>query len=449
MFKRKEKINFKKIKKYLNKSHNLFSLVVIIIATFTSIFLAWQNSSGKMIAEPDKSFIEEIFSTKSSLSLKAPNNNLPRSLDKQKAVSIWHSFGDHFSSNAYIDNNKTNMFFDEQVTALVFPPIYDFKKLADCADKTCDLADLIFTDQSKIKKPNRTPSELIGKKIISSRLDRLSSKQVASYVVLDGEQERAYVYFLDGSEFSPIITSETESKMITQYGRGGGVVTVGGSDDDFLIIYIGYESFGFHYLAGELSSISHFFGLRVTDGGFNPYIIKQGEGKRSLWYILSLNSDKPKLIKLWQNGGNNIVGAYDFSYIFRGLGSNLSAFKSGAGRGEIEFILKSSTDSFSFSKFSDQGFDNSQDRVAASININTEDHKITKARIKSIGITGDAEIFLADSDSNFIKVREEQEIKFSGDNSTLFWQINFSKSNDLEYSPWLDHINYLDYYLAE
>ncbi|MCF7820709.1 MAG: hypothetical protein K9M44_04555 [Candidatus Pacebacteria bacterium] len=51
-------------------------------------------------------------------------------IPKKYAVS---SFGDNFSSSAYLDTNKTNMYLDEIITALTFEPDYKLEKMKDCS----------------------------------------------------------------------------------------------------------------------------------------------------------------------------------------------------------------------------------------------------------------------------------------------------------------------------
>lgn len=378
------------------------------------------------------------------------NNNLVSNGDAVSNVSYnWQSFGDNFSSDAYLDKTKTTMFLDDTVTSLIFPPQYAFNEVKKCEQSTCDLSatDLIFTNPVDAKKIVRLPDELKGETIVSSRLSNLSSLQIASFVVKNGQEESGYVYFYDGKKFTPIIGLESSEKIITKYGRSGGVIAVGGDDNDFLILYVGYEAQAWHYKDGRLSDISKFFGLRVAASGFNPYIIKQGVGRDSLWYVLSLSSAKPKLIKLWQNGGEEIVGAYDFSHIFSAVNGEISSFGI-VTRGELEFIFKQTDDTYSLKSFMDNGFDNSTDRLACSVNLNSNQDIVAKARIKSLGVSGQANIFLANVPSHFIPTEAGKDTNFNEIGHELFWQINFPKGDNPEYSPWLDHINYLDYFLA-
>ncbi|MFZ2310501.1 MAG: hypothetical protein WAW11_03070 [Patescibacteria group bacterium] len=435
-------------KKDLQRVYHRLSLVLVAIAILATLLFVLQTRMERQITESQRKLDNQSPDTPDKVEVPALNHLEATASVVAKTSPNWLSFGDNFSSKSYLNTTKTNMFFDDQITSLIFPPVYEFEKTKDCDEAICGLSGLIFVNQRNVKKPDIIPAELAGRQIVDSRLDKLSSRQVASFIVSEDGQERIFAYFLVGGEFLPILSSDSNIKLQTQYGRGGGQVTVGGSDDDFLIVYSGYEGFAVHYNQGELSDLSYFFGLRVANGGFAPYVIKQGSGSNSLWYILSLNNTKPKLIKLWQNGTSDIVGAYDFSYILNNIDGTLSSFISDAGRGEIKFIFKSPSGPSFLKTFIDNGFDNSIDREAVSVNVNSTNRKILKAKIKSMGLAGQANIFLADDDTNLVRAKTGSEVRFSGGSSTLFWQINFPKSSNREYSPWLNHINYLDYYLA-
>jgi hypothetical protein len=404
-------------------------------------------------------------------------NELKNISRKSTLTSSWRSFGDNFSSYAYVSKDETDMFFDEKVTAFSFPPVYSFDSVSGCDDASCGLkaSSLITTDSDSGQKTDKVPSELKGKKINSSHLDKLASVQIASFIVSEGTEERGYVYFFDGRKFTPIITATTESQIITKYSRGGGTIVAGGDDKDFLILYIGYEGLGFHYKNGKLTNISDFFGLRVSDNGFRPYIIKDGKDNNTTWYVLSRTSNKPKLIKLWQNGSENIVGAVDLSTIFDSANGALAAFTVGDRQQEIKFIFKkdgstnvnapaqilipgassqteevkipSSLSPYELRLFSDKGFDNSTDRSIVSVNLNEAQGDITKAKISDIGINGEAKLFLSNSSKIFVETKSGEEIDFTLHGRDLFWRADFPKGSSNQYSPWFDNINYLDYYL--
>ncbi|MFA6417027.1 MAG: hypothetical protein WCW61_02420 [Patescibacteria group bacterium] len=403
-------------------------------------------------------------------------NELKTISKRSTLVSSWRSFGDNFSSYAYISKEETDMFFDERVTAFNFPPVYNFDSVSGCEDSACGLksSSLVATDQDGGQQISKVPAELKDKKIIFSQLNKLNSLQVASFIVTDGPEERAYVYFYDGKKFTPIITENTENQIITKYSRGGGAIVAGGDDKDFIILYIGYEGLGFHYKNGQLKNISDFFGLRVADNGFKPYIVKEGKDNNAVWYVLSLNSNKPKLIKLWQNNTSEIVGAVDLSNVFDASEGSLAAFAPGDKMQEIKFIFKkdgstnvnapaqilipgassqtevqipASLSPYELRLFSDKGFDNTIDRSVVSVNLNEAQGNVTKAKINEIGVNGEAKLFLSNSDKIFFETKENEEIVFTLHGRDLFWRADFQKGDSNQYSPWFDNINYLDYYL--
>ena len=214
--------------------------------------------------------------------------------------------------------------------------------------------------------------------------------------------------------------------------------------------------------------ISKFFGLRVINEGFFPYIIKQGEGSKTIWYILSQELNRPKLIKLWQNGTEHIKGSLNLSYQLASeiqKRGDIFAFTK-EDEGGIRFLIANSSleeanINYQPLVFKDGGFDNSQIRQIMSKNINTKNYLVYRASIKELGVclskdedisyqtsfpVDNLDIYLGDSMSNFRKAVPKLEIPFSGQNRELFFRLVFYPTPDnIEYSPWLDNINNLVY----
>ncbi len=416
-------------------------------------------------------------------------------LNKPAPSSVWKSFGDNFSSAVYLDLDRTDMYLDDVTTSLVFPPLYSWQKKEDCLNSDCGLTlntrgktrqgtrqdtkqgnfllekeEIDYrADLQKLPKP--WPASVRNKNIISASLynlggkqDNLGTTQIASFVVAEGKEERGFVYFLVNGKYEALISDKTEAQILTKYGRGDGYIAIGGEENNFLIFYIGYEIHAFHFFNNELIDISDFFGLRVADDGFYPYIIKQGEGTESVWYILSLEKEQPHLVKLWQNGTNYIKGSLDLSFqlnrYLENSGSEPIFIRPGANKGELEFILKSIEGNSSLWTFFDEGFDNSKARQAVSINLNKKKLTIVKAEIKSLEVSiddtdGDEninhffnnnfKIYLGDSLDNFLPVNSGTTVKFSGEKKEFYWKAEFKNSNKNDYSPWFNHINDLQY----
>lgn len=396
-------------------------------------------------------------------------------------ITRWQSFGDNFSSLVYLNEAKSDMFFDDKITSLIFPPLYSWTERFDCENISCfssrdflipvEIHNSNYSQAEETKKiiaslPRPLPSEIEGREVLSVNINRLNLRQVVSFVVQEEEEERGLVYFLDEKDYTPIITYDSEISMVTSFGSTGGRVVAGGEDNDFLILYSGYESQAWHYKDGLLKDVSRFFGLRVASGGFYPFIVKQGRGNDTTWYILSLSSNKFKLIKLWKNGTNQIQGGVDLSaqiaVKIRLSDGELVALRSGAEKGVVDFILQDSSGAFSLWSFHDLGFDNSRLRVALSDNINSRNLPVFRAFIRSIGLaakgTNDGyeinfpnrnfKIYLGDNPENLLLVNPGQTIKFSGSERRLFWKIEFLPGDNSAYSPWFDHLNDLQYLVA-
>ncbi len=448
----------------------------VIISAVTLAVVVDTSSSKEIIVKCDDCKAVTSLFTESTSNTSNTSNASPNLNDK----SYWQSFGDLFSSSAYLDAEKTSMVLDERMTSLVFPPVYEFKYQRACSDFSCGLA---TSDIQKIYKkeelpnlknltklPRPLPAGIKEKDILFANINEFSNKKVALFVVSEGGEERGLVYFIEGSKYVPIITSETEQQIITKYGRGGGQMAAFGDSDNFLIVYLGYEGRGFHYNQGQLEDVSRFFGIRVTDLGFYPQIIKQGTGDNSVWYVLSLDAEKNRLIKLWQNKSSHIVGAYDFSdKINQVLSENngkLAAVATSEKRGEINFIVDEGLDIFenySLWTFQDNGFDNSSNRLVVSKNVNSKELPISKAQIKDIKVAVDGDhgqyevqfpcpefnIFLSNDADNFVPHNPGKMVNFPETNQELYWKIEFLPSADKEYSPWLDNLNALQYLIAQ
>lgn len=393
-------------------------------------------------------------------------------------VKYWQSFGDNFSSLVYVDENQSNMFFDVKITSLIFPPVYSWTKRFACENINCLSAQDFFIP-AKILPPNYDslthlnnqlsllpkplPKELEGREILSMSINKLNFRQVVSFVVREGKEERGLIYFLDGEKFTPIITDVQGAEILTFWGAAGGSIVAGGEDNDFLILYIGYEGKAWHYKDGALTDVSRFFGLRVANKGFHPFIIKQGRGNDTVWFVLSLTEGKSKLIKLWQNGTSRIQGGVDLSSQIEEklsfVGGRLVGIRSGAEKGVVDFVVESPSGFYNLWSFQDFGFDNSFPRQVASKNVNSNNFPIFKAFIRDIGIATQGrgggyeaifpdrafKIYLGDNPNNMSEVNPGQMIKFSGSERQLFWKIEFFPGGTKEYSPWFDHLNDLQY----
>jgi hypothetical protein len=408
------------------------------------------------------------------------------SLDFSKAFV--NSFGDGFSSDVYLNKQKTNMYLDEDSTALTFQPLYDFSKLGSCgkSGEDCDFRkDINILDYGMSACLNNTnnclkvineslyhnsrelklPAEIRNGDIISLTVGALESQFLLGAVLAQGEDEYGLVYSFNGSDFESIISQTSKFKINSKYQRQGGRIGFGGSDDNFLILYAGYNGQAFQVLDKEIIDISDMFGLRVSNKGFMPQILQSGSGNDSTWYICSLDKSNPKFIKLWQNGSKYIQGSLDFSqdvYSSSSLYDNFDyCYLSNKNKRAVYLTFNNNINkSLDIWQFQDNGFDNSSDYSVVSVDILNKDNYVAKnAVIKEIGLSVSEKgytnniddygtLYLSSDNSNWNIVELGSFYIFKDFVNDLYWRLDL-KSGDKYFSPWLYHLNRLNYLLLK
>jgi hypothetical protein len=400
-----------------------------------------------------------------------------------------NSFGDSFSSSAYLNLDETNMYLDDISTALTFEPLYDFSKVGSCGgnSSSCDFKkDLRILDYGMeacikggsdcLKVINddlyyngaeiELPKKIRNKELMSLTVGALETKFMLGAVLAQGEDEYGLVYSFDGSGFESIISETSKHNISSKYQRQGGRIGFGGSDDNYMILYAGYSAKAFQVIGDEIIDVSQMFGLRVVNKGFMPQILKSGSGTSSAWYICSLDKANPKLIKLWQNNSKYIQGSLDFSsdiYTTSDLYDNFDYCYLSKRNNTIYLTFnnnqRQSSKSLDIWEFKDQGFDNSHAYKVVSNDILDKDDYIAKnASIEEIGLSVSEKkytdtihsfgsLYLSTNTSNWQKVDVGERIFFDQGVSDIYWRLDL-KSGDTYFSPWLDHINRLDYLLS-
>lgn len=112
------------------------------------------------------------------------------------------------------------------------------------------------------------------------------------------EKYRAFVYFFDGQNFSQILENENiNSSQADFFGFGG-------TRDDFLVIYGSSPGQAWRFFDNKFEDVSSFFDYRVMSQGFKPEILRiVNPSGRADFYIFSLSPHNPKLLKVWENPG--------------------------------------------------------------------------------------------------------------------------------------------------
>jgi hypothetical protein len=399
-------------------------------------------------------------------------------------TSFVNSFGDSFSSGAFLNKEETNMYLDDISTALTFEPLYDFSKVGSCEGKDCnfkrDISILDYGMEACLRDTNNClkvinesiyyngkeielPEDIRREDLISLSVGALESKFLLGAVLAQDEDEYGLVYSFDGSDFLNIISNTSNYNIRSKYQRQGGKIGFGGSDDNYIIFYAGYSAKAFQVIGDEIVDISQMLGLRVTNKGFIPQILQSGSGSDSTWYVCSLDKDNPKFIKLWQNNTPYIQGSLDltyniysssslynnFNYCYLSENDNNKVYLTFAGR---------SNNSLDIWQFQDKGFDNSHDYSAVSIDILDKNDYVAKNAIVqefslsvaekkyTDSIENYGSLYLSSDSTNWDSTKLGRVLRFEEPVSDLYWRLDL-KARDNYFSPWLDSLNRLNYFL--
>jgi len=448
---------------------------VLAIILFLSIFLIGNLYSILLLsrqAEADLTAIATASTTplNTEISINPDSATVAVLTPSEQAPERLSSFGDSFSGLSYIDRTTTDLFWDENITAFTFPPVYEAVKQNDCSEPFCGLSFesaepasvclknncLHKTDDNRLlynERELKLPPALAGQEISSLTIYALDDYWLIGLVTGPTEAERGWVYRFDGLAYSPLITDTTDSQILPRYQRGGGKIAFGGTADDFLVLYAGYDGRAFRFRGSAVEDVSKFFGLRVTGGGFRPQILKAGTGKDAVFYICSLTETKPKLIKIWSQDDLRSGGALDFSpLLFKDdwQPQQIICAFSDAAKNELAIASKTNESSELY-RVTDNGFDNSRARQATSINLNRQDKETIKAAVLAdFGLetaTGSAgtTAYLANSAGQFEIVQPYLWHNFEQAGAELYWRLVLAPADDNSHSPWFDHVNRLDY----
>jgi len=456
------------------------------------IKLQIKQKDNKLIFEDEvKTFDQEIDFNVPTLNFPTATDNIFSSLEIEPASSPsdfippiseqllsghLSSISDSFSGLTNIDESLTDMYWDDSVTAFTFPPLFSLNKQSDCSEIDCgfsrDMLDMKSSclQSGCLQKKNsreltfagqdlRLPPVLQDKEILSINFFALSDRWLLGIVTGPSSAEKGWVYSFDGLSFVPLLTDTTEYQINPRYQRGGGKIFFGGDDQDFLVLYAGYDAIAYRFREDRVEDISKYFGLRVSNGGFEAQIFKLGEGALSTYYVCSLSENKAKIIKIWSQDTLNSLGALDFSTAFAARGfypSSIVCGISDVNEKKIAIAAKING-AYELWNFQDNGFDNSRSRQVTSINLKANNREEVKAAVIAdfgadsySGCPGySVNAYLANEKNNFQEVTPYLWHGFSKLGQELYWRFVFNPEDNQFYSPWFDHINRLSYLSPE
>ncbi len=357
---------------------------------------------------------------------------------------------DNFSNRLFYDQTITNLYYDGLVSALSFPPLYSLNQADNCStpycgldqveSETCLAENCLRVSEGQLIYNNRLvalPSELMTEEIRNLSVTPLTSKWLVVFIVAEGEEERLLPYFFSQGKFLEIVIKSEALKSKTTYSRPLGTVTAAGEDDNFLIIYTGYESLALLYQQGVWQDVSDNLGLRVMKGGFPGRLIKDGVGVGSTWYLCSNDPKKPKLVKLWQNGTKQIQGSIDLSYILPTGATYCSLESPGV------LMIASEQELY---RFQDLGFDNQSSKVYQSNNFNSfVGKKLLNFQFNTqLQAPENAYQVLYSTDSQSWQKLTNWRVDLEPQGEQLIFKINFI-TGSANYSPWLKRIGVIYY----
>jgi len=251
--------------------------------------------------------------------------------NNSQSPEYWTSFTDLFSGTGWLDQAQTTLAHDTSGMVLTFAPDLEWQKLGDCQDS--NIASICQQIDEANKKDEAGPHCLTDGRCLSLQDGKISYKKkvvplpltsdeqlvniaiaplgerwvVAGVKVIAPEQYQPLAWWFDGSNFSAINLAGRVSNYLGQLG-------IGGSPDNFLILYSAKDGLAWQVKGEEIRDISYYFGFRVNNGGFKPAILKVNLSDETLWFVFDRSASQARLLKFWQNGSPWIEAMTDLSF---------------------------------------------------------------------------------------------------------------------------------------
>jgi len=407
------------------------------------------------------------------------SRNYPKTeiTNTQEDRTLTSTFDDNFSGTGWLNREQTTMHQDFNAAAFIFPPQFDWRKVDEAAsierlnlvkfierkkdgsavsclaDTRCliekDLRLLLREPRDGSMREIELPAELRRGNLFSLSVGALENKWVLGSVFEKDGGYSAQVFYFNGSDFAKIDVPISSSYE--------GFLGFGGSDDDWLLIYSGYDGLGYRVRISsdgkiKITDISRFLGVRLMDGGFEPAIIRAVSNGQSLsadvrWYIFSLTKGLPKLIKLFENRSGEIQGVVDLrQFLTLPAGAETVSFaleKSDLHRLATKIKYRDGREEFW--SLSDLGFDKSNALKIVSTNLDNYSLVVTKAKISVLDLLlggNRADFFLSNNGKKWYKTSFDKEVVFSDSaGRELYWKAEFYPSSDPETSVFLNRLS--------
>lgn len=431
-----------------------FSLPIIIFAVvsigFFSFIFNFRDELGEKITTTFGTQNSEKMQELLAESINEPVVT-PLSFKHEDDPSLLRSsFTDLFSGDGWINSKKTDLTQDLSATAFSFAPDITWEKIPNakiekinpfepvCINGVCAEVrgeNLFFKDALF-----SLPEELMyAGRLIT--VGKIGNRFVVSATIPKENRYKGYVFFFDGKTFSPVC--KTGEIFSSDY---KGEISAGGTSENFIVIYGGYEGKGVQILKNNCIDISGYLGIRPMSGGFPPRIIQANND----WYIWSAKQGIPRLLKLIGDAKTGaIVGAFDFVSLTFPSGV-LSVFFQDEKEYSFPVILRGQVtlgdNTIEAWQLTDRGFHIQKTAIIISQNINTNSSaKVHRATITNTFLSlGDSsvELFLSNNEKEWVAAKIGEEVIFPDEEGqNLFWKAIFDIKKDAVVPPFFSQIN--------
>jgi len=238
-------------------------------------------------------------------------------------------FFDSFSGLGFIDSSQSSLYLNSEAASIMYSPDYSFNPISvnegenleleyfnnfndfdgPYRDERCLGKNCLTQDGFKIsynKRLLKLPTEIKAANLKAVSIAALDSKWLVGFTLREGEKYRGEVFSYDGKKFTLL---KLPNPIVSDY---FGVFGFGGEDKDFLVVYGAYQGMAYRFQDKKVIDISKFFDIRVMKGGFKAEVIKTKNSSGVNWYVFSLTNNRSRILKLWQNGTEDIAGEVAF-----------------------------------------------------------------------------------------------------------------------------------------
>lgn len=454
-----------RLKRLFSGKVSLFQSIIIISLLFFIAYYVVLNQYSDFMVEKILTD-EELFQLDKKMQLMIAKEKLP-TIGPYEPVSPRYvkSFGDIFSSLSHINRDLTDMYWDGQVGAFLFPPILSLKLVDECQGQPCDVAIFdrkwqgLCNDDGCLERidnnlfyknlPLDLPSKLAEKNILSLDIGGVGSDFYLGIVTGKTRDEQIFVYRFDGTNFDPIIDEKSEHNLLTD-DRKGGRMAFGGAPNDYLIVYAGYFSKVLRVRGDKIEDLSKFLPIRLTSRGFYPQVFYSPSSYS--YYICNSDLANPSLVKIWMDRDYNIIGSADLRQIM---------FKSSPDRLVCDYGSKGAhldlhvlnNDVWQKWRFSDQGFKQDVVRQVVSQDIANSEFKVKGVYANSFNVVSELEgedvyqLFFSNNNEDYLPALPDRWFALETSGNQLVWRMIFKTGDHPYYSPWFSDFRILNYEL--